>query len=434
MPGSGVQRIRQASAVRAALALGAAAIGASGLALSRRARRLVVLGEGGHGAVAGAPAETYRLVTAVGVSVDASTERAAVRHARAHDLDVLDLVPGDLPSGVLQALLLQIDPARYRGDRLAVGRGAGHASVVRAALLDRVATAHPPADGGWRSLDPVAYLELSRRLKRYAPTSTDLAVAPALRAVPIEAGWRLPHLRAHAGAAAPALAPLPAIGAVLALLAPLVHPVAGGAALAAYLAEPALVARRSSVRPRDVGVGGLLRRPFRAVADAAAPLTAGPARRSRRPRRAAGGRRPGSPPRVRRGGEPPGHLLRAAPRHVPVVRGGRPGPAGHGGRPVPGQGRHVPPRPVPGLRPRVPEPAAVARRARPLLPGLLRRAGARAHRDHVHPGRSVVPRAGGHAAGRRRAEAVARRRHRARLLLPRRARRCGPTPASTAST
>lgn len=38
-------------------------------------------------------------------------------------------------------------------------------------------------------LDPVAYLELSRRLKRHAPTGTDLAVAPRLRAVPPDPAW-----------------------------------------------------------------------------------------------------------------------------------------------------------------------------------------------------------------------------------------------------
>ena len=276
MPGSGVQRIRQSPLAWAAVMAGAVAAGAAGLALNRRARRLTVLSEVDRSAEALDPTGSFTLVTAAGVSVDAGTEAAAVGHALVHDLDVVDLVPGDLPSGVLQALLLQIDPGRYRRDRLAVGRGAGHAGVVRTALLARVAAVHPSPSDGWRELDPVAYLELSRRLKRYAPTTTDLAVAPRLRAVPVDVGWRLPHLRALAGAAAPALAPLPAAGALLAVLAPLVHPVAGGAALGAYLAQPALVARGGPVRPRDLGAGGLLRRPFRALADAVVPLATAP--------------------------------------------------------------------------------------------------------------------------------------------------------------
>ena len=130
--------------------VGAVAAGAAGLALNRRARRLTVLSEVDRSAEALDPTGSFTLVTAAGVSVDAGTEAAAVGHALVHDLDVVDLVPGDLPSGVLQALLLQIDPGRYRRDRLAVGRGAGHAGVVRTALLARVAAAHPSPSDGWR--------------------------------------------------------------------------------------------------------------------------------------------------------------------------------------------------------------------------------------------------------------------------------------------
>jgi SAM-dependent methyltransferase len=267
--------MRQSALVRGSLAASAVAIAGAGHWLNRRARRLAVLDARPAGEPADAQGDGYTLVSAAEVAVDAATRAAAVRHARALDLDVLDLVPGDLPSGELQALLLQVNPARYRDDRLAVGRGAGHAAVVRTAVLDRMAAAHPPA-GGWRDFDPVAALEVARRLKRYAPTATDLAVAPGLRSVPVDVGWRLPHLRALAGVAAPVLAPVPALGAVLALLAPLVHPVFGGAALAAYLAQPALAARGAPVRPCDVGAGDLLRRPFRAVADAVRPLAAAP--------------------------------------------------------------------------------------------------------------------------------------------------------------
>jgi SAM-dependent methyltransferase len=276
MPGSRVQRRRRSPLAGASLAASAVAVAGASHWLNRRARRLAVLDDRPGRQPPDLPDDGYTLVTAAGVAVDAATQAAAVRHARAHDLDVLDLVPGDLPSGALQALLLQIDPARYPDDRLAVGRGAGHAAVVRTAVLDRAAAAHPPPGDGWRDLDPVTALEVARRLKRYAPTATDLAVAPGLRSVPVATGWRLPHLRALAGVAAPVLAPMPATGAVLALLAPLVHPVAGGAALAAYLAQPALVARGAPVRPCDIGVGDLLRRPFRAVVAAVRPLATAP--------------------------------------------------------------------------------------------------------------------------------------------------------------
>ncbi|HEX6421500.1 MAG TPA: methyltransferase domain-containing protein [Acidimicrobiales bacterium] len=292
-----MRRPNLASAGLAAIAL---TIVARGLWLRGRLRSLAVLPEGGEAdvdlaAVSGrgggdldqaAADGGYTVVTAAGVEIDPATAAAVVRHARRHGLDVVDLVPGDLPSGVLAALLTQIDPATYRHDRLALGRGAGHAMVVRAAVLDRLDPADrpgadpvaDPADAAERSatepaagLDPVAYLELSRRLKRHAPTGTDLAVAPRLRAVPPDPAWRVAHLRALAGVAAPVLAPLPAAGAVLACLAPLAGRFAGGAVLAAYLAEPRLVAAGGRVRPRDIGAAGLAARPVRAVAGVVLP-------------------------------------------------------------------------------------------------------------------------------------------------------------------
>lgn len=203
---------------------------ARGLWLGARVRSLAVLDEDGgieddQAAVSGgdqvepASDDAYAVMTASGVEVDPGTAAAAVRHARRNGLDVVDLVPGDLLSGVLAALLTQVDPATYRHDRVAVGRGAGHAMVVRAGVLDRldpddrpgtaacadavdrpgpVAGADPPdpPDAADRTvttpaagLDPVAYLELSRRLKRHAPTGTDLAVAPRLGAVPPDPAW-----------------------------------------------------------------------------------------------------------------------------------------------------------------------------------------------------------------------------------------------------
>ena len=262
------------------------------------------------------PDDDFTVVTAAGVAPDEATVRVAVGHALAHDLDVVDLVPADLPVCTLTALMLQIDPGSYRHDRLAVGRGAGHAAVVRTALLDRLGPAdhqrpvrgidlvvgqplpYPRPGGRWRELDPVAYLELSRRLKRYAPTTTDLAVAPRLRAAVPDPAWRLPHLRALAGVAAPALAPVPAAAAVGAALAPLLAgPLAGAAMLAAYLAEPLVVAAGGPVRPRDLGLADLLTRPVRAVADLVRPLVASPPAPVRdhdgRLARAAGERRAG---------------------------------------------------------------------------------------------------------------------------------------------
>ncbi len=285
--------------VRAA-GVGLAAVGIAGNAVRLRARvrRLPVLGldppsAGGGPTVdiatvaPGEPADDeFLTVTAAGVVLDDDTVAEAVRHARAHDLDVVDLVPADLPVTRLIELATQVDTARYRRNGLAIGWGAGHAAVVRRSVLDRVARGETLGCVARHDLDPVAYLRLARQLKRHAPTSTDLAVAPRMRAVDAHPSWRLPYQRALLGVAMPLLAPGPAIGAVLAAAAPAIARRTGPAALAAYLAEPAVVASSGPVQPRELGgphgspvrrVAGLVSRPGRDLADVIRPLLGAPA-------------------------------------------------------------------------------------------------------------------------------------------------------------
>src|SRR6185436_8146911 len=70
---------------------------------------------------------THELVLAPGAVVDDATHRAASAFARANQLDVLDLVPADLPAIRAMTLLQLVDPPKYRADRLGPGRTAGHA-------------------------------------------------------------------------------------------------------------------------------------------------------------------------------------------------------------------------------------------------------------------------------------------------------------------
>lgn len=194
----------------------------------------------------------FSLVSASGVVVDDATAVAAVGHAEACGLDVVDLVPGDLPSTRLIELATHLDPRTYRHDRLAIGWGAGHAAVVRTAVLERIGRGSTAGTVVRSGLDPVAYLRLARQCKRYAPGTTDLAVAPDLVAVDPHPSWRHPYLRALLGVTMPVLAPGPAVGAVLAGGAPLPARCGGSLALAAHLVEPHLVAGAGPVRPRDL--------------------------------------------------------------------------------------------------------------------------------------------------------------------------------------
>jgi SAM-dependent methyltransferase len=276
----------------ATCALVAAAIAGNAVRLRARVRCLAVLDAEAARFRPAPPAGMqqrdcdFAAVTAAGVVLDDATVAAAVRHAEAHELDVVDLVPGDLPVTRLIELATQVDTARYRTSGLAIGWGAGHAAVVRRSVLDRVARGEPSGSVARRDLDPVAYLRLARQLKRYAPTSTDLAVAPGLRSVDAHPSWRLPYLQALLGVAMPLLAPGPAVGAALAAAAPAVARRTGAAALGAYLAEPEIVAAGGPVRPRDLGgagasparrLTGLLSRPVRDVVDVVRPFVVRPA-------------------------------------------------------------------------------------------------------------------------------------------------------------
>ncbi len=151
----------------------AAAVTGYALVLRRRLAALPVLQPTDEPA-----AVEHRLVTAAGVTVDDATLRAASRHARRHGLDVLDLVPADLPVEPLLALAWRVVPAAFRDDPLATGYTADHALLVTEDVLARSRTTRTTA------LAPHEMHRLSKALKRFAPRAMAHAVAPGLAARP----------------------------------------------------------------------------------------------------------------------------------------------------------------------------------------------------------------------------------------------------------
>ncbi|MFI7354126.1 methyltransferase domain-containing protein [Streptomyces avidinii] len=152
-----------------------AALGAGTVRARRRLRAIPVLPVAPP-AAAGVPrAAGWRLLTARGVEPDAPTFLAARAHAEAEGLRVLDLLPADLPAERALALLRLVDPARYRQDRLAAGRGAGFAVLVTEEVLSRAGV-----DPAGPRPDTAELLALTRRLKEYAADATGLAIAPGL--------------------------------------------------------------------------------------------------------------------------------------------------------------------------------------------------------------------------------------------------------------
>jgi SAM-dependent methyltransferase len=204
---------------------------------------------------ADAPASPeHRFLVAPGVVLDDATRRAASAHALAHGLRVLDLVPGDLPAFRAWALLQTLDPAEYRRDRLGKGRTACHAVLVDADVLERAG--EPDA----APADAVALTRLVGRLKRYAGTSTDLAIAASLRAVPEQR--RLAVMReALASGAGFVLAGVPIILLVLAYGA-LAGGAGGVAALVAFQLQPLLGLAGGALRPSGLVWTTLFRIPL----------------------------------------------------------------------------------------------------------------------------------------------------------------------------
>ncbi|MFJ6793007.1 class I SAM-dependent methyltransferase [Streptomyces sp. NPDC091268] len=157
----------------AALAL----LGAGTLRARRRLAALPVLP-----APPAAPADVpraagWRLLTARGVEADGATFLAACAFAEREGLRVLDLLPADLPTERALGLLRLVDPARYRGDRLGEGRGAGYAVLVAEEVAERAGCTAPGP-----CAEPAELMALVRRLKEYAADATGLAIAPGLAA------------------------------------------------------------------------------------------------------------------------------------------------------------------------------------------------------------------------------------------------------------
>jgi len=198
-------------------------------------------------------------LTAPGVTLDPETRRAASLYARTHDLEVVDLVPGDLDIERSYEVVRLVDPATYASNPLVIGRGPQQATLVHREVLQRAGI-----DAG-QVPDPVLYLHVTAELKRFAARRTDLAVAPGLHAAPEKLSSRRAHLSALYSKAMPAVVATPVIqyGALATGL--IVAPLWGTAALAAFIAQPYLAFAGSPLRPTDLTPLGALDRPGRGL-------------------------------------------------------------------------------------------------------------------------------------------------------------------------
>lgn len=228
--------------------------------LRRRVARLRVLAAGPQ-----PTDDRYRVLQAYGVQVDSATLIAARAYAQAEDLAALDLVPRDLPVAQALDLLREVDPATYRSNRLAAGRGACHALLAEKGGLQ---TAGITADRG--HLAPAELAEAMVQLKLHAPAGANLVVAPGLTTHPNVAARSAETVAAlHGAGTALVLAPRLA-GMTMLFASTLFGRTWAAAALGAWSVQPLLVfAGSRSLRPVDLwsySVARLVTEPQRLVA------------------------------------------------------------------------------------------------------------------------------------------------------------------------
>jgi ubiquinone/menaquinone biosynthesis C-methylase UbiE len=204
----------------------------------------------------------HRFVLGMDVVLDEATKRAASAFARENGLTVLDLIPGDFPTARALGFLQVLDPETYRRDRLGKGLTAGHALLVSAEVLEKAQITEESLSP---APDSVKLARIAGKLKRYATSSTGVAVAPALRAAPEQMNRRLATLREIVGGAGvnAVLIGVPAVLIVLVIGA--VKGGAGFAPLVAFQLQPLLVLAGSRVRSRDLAWVTLFRAPLELV-------------------------------------------------------------------------------------------------------------------------------------------------------------------------
>jgi SAM-dependent methyltransferase len=194
---------------------------------------------------------THHFLVAEGVVLDEATRRAASAHARMTGVAVLDLVPGDLTVERTLDLARMVDPLATRDDPLAIGRSAGHATLVDDDVMRRMSSG-PMADVDLTvPLDPASYVRVAETLKRYAPRSTALVVAPGLAATPDTPTGRRHAIHAMYGDAFGLNLAVP-VAVLAALVGGLIAaPWAGLSALGAFCLQPVVALAGAPVRSAD---------------------------------------------------------------------------------------------------------------------------------------------------------------------------------------
>ncbi len=199
-------------------------------------------------ATRGNAAADYLFLVARGVRLSPEVRERALAYARSRGLAVVDLIPSDLP--VERALLLvrSCDPRDYSQNRLAPGRGAGHAILVRRDVLERSRLEL----GEKESLEPERVARATIQLKYYAGTAAALGVLPGLSALPSDRPDAMRFWSALVGETTGLVIGLQTAELALFGLGLWFAPLWALAAILAFQLQPLLVFGSSKLQPEDL--------------------------------------------------------------------------------------------------------------------------------------------------------------------------------------
>jgi SAM-dependent methyltransferase len=220
----------------------------SALVSRRRILQCAIIHDAPH-----APAALYRFITAEGAAIEESRKRAASHCAGICDLDVLDLVPADLPAEKLLALMQLYNPGRYRANRIGGAVSAGHALLIAEAVANRAGI------GEDRAVSEDAFFTLARRLKKCAPGRAGIAIAPDFKSVQQAGMPQHEGIGLIYGNLAAVIFSINLATVAIILLGLFASPYAALPALLALHAQPLIATLATPVRPKDLFSATLLR-------------------------------------------------------------------------------------------------------------------------------------------------------------------------------
>ncbi|MBI1353697.1 MAG: methyltransferase domain-containing protein [Acidobacteria bacterium] len=203
----------------------------------------------------GGDSTEYGWLAGPGVVLDPAARHAAEAFAGAKGLDVLALIPQQLPATTALGLVQALERDQVRQDRLARVRMVGSGLLAKREILERARL----AEGSVASVEALS--EAASKLRRYAPGGFDFAIAPGL-----SAGTKTPFSdwKAYHGLFGPAAGPMiffSLLAVAILWLGVALYPVAGAAALLVFHLQPTLALAGGPLEPRRLLSATLLRSP-----------------------------------------------------------------------------------------------------------------------------------------------------------------------------